>query len=225
VECCVRICGRKYCTNTTIRPYLNQFTQPDTIIPDIKNPQSLNRYAYVLNNPIRYNDPTGHVQSCEFGDEGDCGRGADTAQIQKYFTQDEKLKKNPRQVSWANYYATLHEVSLSIEKYRQNVNKTTLNVLNADIRTAASYKHLASVNTPQWLHNHYMDEYPEILGGGFVGGDATLGSKEGVGMGGANSGGPGIIPQFKTTPRQPPFGSTPIPRRNGGEFTDLTKEI
>jgi len=25
------------------------------------NPQSLNRYSYVLNNPLRYTDPTGHV--------------------------------------------------------------------------------------------------------------------------------------------------------------------
>jgi hypothetical protein len=40
--------------------YLNHFSQPDTIIPDASNPQSFNRYSYVLNNPIRYNDPTGH---------------------------------------------------------------------------------------------------------------------------------------------------------------------
>ena len=38
---------------------LNRWTQPDTIIPD-GNPQSLNRYSYGLNNPVKYNDPTGH---------------------------------------------------------------------------------------------------------------------------------------------------------------------
>ena len=40
--------------------YITHFSQPDSIIPDPSNPQSLNRYSYVLNNPIRYNDPTGH---------------------------------------------------------------------------------------------------------------------------------------------------------------------
>jgi hypothetical protein len=28
------------------------------------NPQALNRYAYVLNNPLRYIDPTGHCPGC-----------------------------------------------------------------------------------------------------------------------------------------------------------------
>ena len=40
--------------------YLHHFIQPDSIIPDQSNPQALNRYSYALNNPIRYNDPTGH---------------------------------------------------------------------------------------------------------------------------------------------------------------------
>jgi len=40
-------------------PYLNQFTQPDTIVPDPYNPQSLNRYSYVLNNPLRQETTTG----------------------------------------------------------------------------------------------------------------------------------------------------------------------
>jgi hypothetical protein len=30
------------------------------IVPDAKNPQSLNRFSYVCNNPLRYWDPTGH---------------------------------------------------------------------------------------------------------------------------------------------------------------------
>ncbi len=41
-------------------PYLNQFIQPDTIVPDQYNPQTLNRYEYAQDNPIRYVDPTGH---------------------------------------------------------------------------------------------------------------------------------------------------------------------
>jgi RHS repeat-associated protein len=41
--------------------YLNQFSQPDTIIPNPANPQSYNRYSYGLNNPLRYTDPSGHV--------------------------------------------------------------------------------------------------------------------------------------------------------------------
>jgi len=41
-------------------PYLNRFIQPDTLIPDANNPQAWNRFSYVFNNPVRYNDPTGH---------------------------------------------------------------------------------------------------------------------------------------------------------------------
>jgi hypothetical protein len=37
-----------------------RFLQPDTVIPDLYNPQSYNRYSYALNNPIRYTDPDGH---------------------------------------------------------------------------------------------------------------------------------------------------------------------
>ncbi len=40
--------------------YLNRWIQPDTIVPDPGNPQSLNRYSYVLNNPLRYTDSSGH---------------------------------------------------------------------------------------------------------------------------------------------------------------------
>ncbi len=41
-------------------PELGRFIQADTEIPDLSNPQSYNRYSYVLNNPLRYTDPSGH---------------------------------------------------------------------------------------------------------------------------------------------------------------------
>jgi len=44
-------------------PKLGRFLSADTIVPNPANPQAFNRYAYVLNNPTRYVDPTGHVCS------------------------------------------------------------------------------------------------------------------------------------------------------------------
>ena len=44
-------------------PKLGRFLSPDTIVPSYANPQSWNRYSYVGNNPLRYTDPTGHMQA------------------------------------------------------------------------------------------------------------------------------------------------------------------
>ena len=41
-------------------PYINRFLQPDSIIPDLSNPQSWNRYSYVTNRPVNFSDPSGH---------------------------------------------------------------------------------------------------------------------------------------------------------------------
>ncbi|MBI3159218.1 MAG: hypothetical protein HYZ26_06435 [Chloroflexi bacterium] len=46
-------------------PNLARFLQPDSIVPGAGNPQNLNRYAYVLNSPVNFSDPTGHF--CEGG--------------------------------------------------------------------------------------------------------------------------------------------------------------
>ena len=40
---------------------LRGFTQADTLIPDTYDPQALNRYSYVLNNPYKYVDPSGNL--------------------------------------------------------------------------------------------------------------------------------------------------------------------
>jgi hypothetical protein len=51
-------------------PALARWIQPDTIVPEPGNPQTLNRYGYVNNNPLRYTDPTGHCPFCITGGIG-----------------------------------------------------------------------------------------------------------------------------------------------------------
>jgi RHS repeat-associated protein len=54
-------------------PALGRFVQADSIVSDYKNPQSLNRYSYTLNNPVKYVDPSGH-ETC-YGTTENIGTG------------------------------------------------------------------------------------------------------------------------------------------------------
>jgi RHS repeat-associated protein len=51
---------------------VGRFVQADTIVPQPGNPQGLNRYSYVLNNPQRYVDPSGHDVGCPGQDASQC---------------------------------------------------------------------------------------------------------------------------------------------------------
>jgi len=42
-------------------PQIGRWMSADTIVPDPANPQSFNRYSYVLGNPLRFSDPGGHT--------------------------------------------------------------------------------------------------------------------------------------------------------------------
>jgi len=51
-------------------PLIGRFISADSVVPDFANPQSLNRYGYTYNNPVKYTDPSGHCviedASCDF---------------------------------------------------------------------------------------------------------------------------------------------------------------
>jgi RHS repeat-associated protein len=55
-------------------PYLNQWIQPDPIVPDPNIPADWNRYAYVRNNPINFTDPAGKysIPHCPFSSTLGC---------------------------------------------------------------------------------------------------------------------------------------------------------
>jgi len=41
-------------------PEIGRFISADTIVPEPGNPQGFNRYAYALNSPVNFTDPSGH---------------------------------------------------------------------------------------------------------------------------------------------------------------------
>src|SRR5436190_4307 len=53
--------GLNYYNARYYNSHTKHFTQPDDIVQDPYDPQTLNRYSYVKNNPLRYTDPSGHV--------------------------------------------------------------------------------------------------------------------------------------------------------------------
>jgi len=51
-------------------PTLGRWLQPDSIVPDKGNPQGLDRYTFVANNPVKYVDPGGHCWGVASGLRG-----------------------------------------------------------------------------------------------------------------------------------------------------------
>jgi RHS repeat-associated protein len=56
---------------------IGRFSSPDSMIPQEQGAQAWDRYAYTNNNPVRYNDPTGHMMSEGCGDDGKSKCAAD----------------------------------------------------------------------------------------------------------------------------------------------------
>ena len=57
---------------------IGRFISPDTVVPNPANPQCFNRYAYCLNNPLRYTDSSGNEVDIE---------GRDVRNIEKIYNE------------------------------------------------------------------------------------------------------------------------------------------
>ena len=55
------VSGSYYLRARFYEPAAMRFNQPDTVRGDAREPQSLNRYVYVQNNPVMYEDPSGEI--------------------------------------------------------------------------------------------------------------------------------------------------------------------
>jgi len=80
----------------------------DTIVPGYTNPQNLNRFSYVLNNPLRYTDPTGHRACDDFDSAGRCnkapgGGGAGFGGLHPKKPKDKKVDNSGGTCGSGNY--------------------------------------------------------------------------------------------------------------------------
>jgi RHS repeat-associated protein len=90
-------------------PKLGKFLSADTIVPGYANPQSLNRFGYVTNNPLRYIDPNDHRQCEDY--QGAC---LSETQITKIYTAEaQKIKgksKNKNEPKGHAIFLALHRI-------------------------------------------------------------------------------------------------------------------
>ncbi len=99
-------------------PVLGRFISADTLVPEPGNPQSLNRYAYVTNNPLRYADPSGHcvVGGHEMYDDSPACSGVrvrTTHPLLQHGSHRHSPKIFPIQKTEANQRPCIHKASSS----------------------------------------------------------------------------------------------------------------
>jgi len=113
---------------------LGRFTQPDTIIPGTGNVQAWDRYAYGLNNPVKYNDPSGHAAACENGD--DCNHLAPppkTILTAEYYVRYLKfagitINGNIRVEDARTFYSAYFKMNAALHwKFKEFIGSVTIN--------------------------------------------------------------------------------------------------
>lgn len=90
-----------------VSPELRHFTQADIADPDFDDPQDLNRYAYVGNNPLSYVDPDGYKKKHHSKKEE-----KKLAKLRAAANAEKKAKKKAKEKQRAaDHYAKHHPVS------------------------------------------------------------------------------------------------------------------
>ena len=103
-------------------PVIGRFITPDTIVPDIYDPQSLNRYSYCQNNPLIYTDPIGHYR--DFGMGNDVVGGSGSSDTEDAGDQD--ILSDDQDIEMAGIsMETVRTISDSVDVVERNLTAKT----------------------------------------------------------------------------------------------------
>ncbi|MCP4749187.1 MAG: RHS repeat-associated core domain-containing protein, partial [Desulfobacteraceae bacterium] len=124
-------------------PIIGRFASADTIVPGLYNSQAFDRYAYTLNNPLKYTDPSGHLgqstdESSEQSNQDGNGDGQDNENSSEVGSEFEELYsevmeykdplvKDGKYGFWDQVKTTYHSLDVG---YRNRVE----NIKNAGIK-------------------------------------------------------------------------------------------
>ena len=97
-------------------PLLGRFISPDSITSKPRNLQAFNRYSYVLNNPLKYTDPSGHDDNDNDNDDNDNDDNSNDSIIYNYDFNNNGLiyGTNIPELSpntWSNTYSQVYYIS------------------------------------------------------------------------------------------------------------------
>jgi hypothetical protein len=136
-------------------PTIGRFTQPDTILPNLYDPQSLNRYGYVSNNPMNYVDPSGHRVMDNPGGGG-----------KKLKAKDEKLKNLLYGIQQNNFVKTNKNRSVLAGVYGIKTDaKLSPSYVNNTLETVKAYAEMIG-GKDKFREESHVDEIkvsPELM--------------------------------------------------------------
>ncbi len=137
--------GLYYLNSRMYDSKIARFLQEDTYAGDPNDPLSLNLYTYCLNNPLIYDDPTGHMSVSAANHIGDC---ANTLQqmLNNPYLPSQARKDIVNEINTAIQVMTKNSVDIGIKNMDINNGKKDTNVCtiknthNEDLLKSMSYK-------------------------------------------------------------------------------------
>ncbi|WP_438349573.1 RHS repeat-associated core domain-containing protein [Paenibacillus sp. FA6] len=172
--------GHSYARARYLDSEVGRFISEDTYEGDIKNPQALNLYTYVANNPLRYVDPSGHYY--EF-------KTSDYLELNILLDDARKLSKSSR----TNKYYQLHKDTIRDRyDFKSVMGENRYNYLFDLITGTSIYGNIAGKS--DWAKAQLLGdfqkskeaEYIALLGMGMaggIGGKRSVGNKSSKGTG------------------------------------------
>jgi RHS repeat-associated protein len=113
-------------------PSLSRFLQPDSMIPELYDPLSFDRYSYVGNLPINYYDPMGHDKYQAITMDADVG------EPQLPTTEEYKISVNPTQYTEFEILVMRSEASIMSDRFKEQCGAECAGLTNAQMFVKAT---------------------------------------------------------------------------------------